>query len=184
VQDLSQHQLESTASTLVDRIRFQQYDYFEPQPVRDAGVYLCRAIFHNRTDSDSVKMLKALLPALENRSDDPRILLNDIIVPERAEGNITRCEENQHRQLDLLMLALFGAKERTEKDWMNLLREVDERLEIVKIQYNARGAGLLEVRLGTSSTVPDRIRLNSARMGIARLHLDSPNANGGAEDKA
>ncbi|OAL45663.1 S-adenosyl-L-methionine-dependent methyltransferase [Pyrenochaeta sp. DS3sAY3a] len=148
VQDLSQHQLDSTAASYTDRIKFQQYNFFEPQPIRDAGIYLCRAIFHNHNDAESVLMLKALLPALENRSDDPRILLNDVVVPERAEGKVTRSEENQHRQLDLLMLALFGAKERTKKDWVNLLREVDERLEIVKMEYNPRGAGLLEIRLG------------------------------------
>lgn len=148
MQDLSQHQLDSTAASYTDRIKFQQYNFFEPQPIRDAGIYLCRAIFHNHNDAESVLMLKALLPALENRSDDPRILLNDVVVPERAEGKVTRSEENQHRQLDLLMLALFGAKERTKKDWVNLLREVDERLEIVKMEYNPRGAGLLEIRLG------------------------------------
>lgn len=152
VQDLLQNQLDSAASDLAGRIKFQQYDYFTPQPIRDAGIYLCRAIFHNHNDSDSVEMLRALIPALENRSDDPRILLNDIVVPERAEGDITRSEENQHRQLDLLMLALFGAKERTERDWVKLLKEVDERLEIIKMEYNSRGAGLLEVRLGKGST--------------------------------
>jgi hypothetical protein len=45
------------------------------------------------------------------------------------------------------MLALFGAKERTESDWSNLFREADERLQIMQTHYEPRGAGLLEVRL-------------------------------------
>ena len=130
---------------------FQQYDFFNPQPLHDAGVYLCRAIFHNHNDEDSIKMLQSLIPAVEDRTDDPRILINDIIVPERAEGEVTRAEENQHRQLDLLMLALFGAKERTAADWRKLLEEVDPRLEVLHMHYNPRGAGLLEIRL-TSET--------------------------------
>jgi hypothetical protein len=71
-------------------------------------------------------------------------------VPERAEGAVTMAEANRHRQLDLLMLALFGAKERTENDWSNLFREADERLQIMQTHYEPRGAGLLEVRLRRS----------------------------------
>lgn len=148
VQDLSHHQLSSAQTVDVgDRVNFEQYDFFTPQPVYDAGIYLCRAIFHNHSDEDSIRMLRSLIPVLEGRSDSPMILINDIIVPERAEGAVTRAEENQHRQLDLLMLALFGAKERTEKDWRSLFDKVDARLEIVDIHYNPRGAGLLTVRL-------------------------------------
>jgi hypothetical protein len=148
VQDWFSGQLSSAQTAEIgDRVTFEQYDYFTTQPIRDAGVYLCRAIFHNQNDEASTKMLRALIPALEGRNDHPIVLINDVIVPERAEGAVTRAEENQHRQLDLLMLALFGAKERTEKDWRKLFKEVDERLEIVKMHYNPRGAGLLEVRL-------------------------------------
>jgi hypothetical protein len=92
-------------------------------------------------------MLRALVPALEGRSDNPVLLINDCIVPEGAEHTVTRVEVNQHRQLDLLMLALFGAKERTAADWTRLLREADERLEITNMHYEPRGAGLLEIRL-------------------------------------
>jgi hypothetical protein len=110
-------------------------------------VYLCRATFHNHNDEESIKMLRALIPALEGRTDNPIVLINDVIVPERAEGAVTRAEENQHRQLDLCMLALFGAKERTVEHWKDLFKKVDPRLEIVKMHYNPRGAGVVQVRL-------------------------------------
>jgi hypothetical protein len=118
-----------------------------PQPIRDAGVYLCRATFHNHNDAESLRMLKALIPALEGRSDNPVLLINDLVVPERPESEVTMAEANQLRQMDLLMLALFGAKERTELDWKNLFAQTDERLEIVRMHYEPRGAGLVEVRL-------------------------------------
>lgn len=148
VQDWSSHQLsDADVQDLGDRVKYQLYDYYTPQPIRDASVYLCRATFHNHNDAESLRMLRALIPALEGRTDNPILLINDLIVPERAEGEVTMAEANQLRQMDLLMLALFGAKERTERDWKDLFKEADERLEIVKMHYEPRGAGLLEVRL-------------------------------------
>jgi hypothetical protein len=156
VQDLSPQQL-STAQTAAvgNRVAFKQYNYFTPQPIHDASIYMFRNTFHNQNDENSIKMLRALIPALENRTDNPMIVINEIVVPERAGGSaveggkeiVTRTEENQHRQMDLAMLALFGAKERTAKDWEKLLQTVDTRFEIVKMLYNPRGAGLIEVRL-------------------------------------
>ncbi|KAH8712112.1 S-adenosyl-L-methionine-dependent methyltransferase [Phaeosphaeriaceae sp. PMI808] len=155
VQDLSPRQLSSgQAAAVGQRVKFQQYNFFEPQPINDGGVYLCRATFHNHNDQDSINMLRSLIPALQDRTDGPLILINDIIVPERAVGAITRAEENAHRQMDLLMLALFGAKERTEADWVRLLGTVDPRLEILKMHYNPRGAGLLVVRLNSEAVMP------------------------------
>jgi hypothetical protein len=155
VQDISNDQL-STAQVgdLKDRVSLQQYDYFTPQSVRDAGVYVYRNTFHNHNDTDCIKMLQALIPALEDRDDEATLLINEVIVPERAGGNITRAEENQLRQLDLMMMALFGAKERTEKDWQSLLKKVDERFEIVNMHYNPTGAGLLAVRLKRGIPTP------------------------------
>jgi hypothetical protein len=45
------------------------------------------------------------------------------------------------------MLALFGAKNRTVRYWEGLLEKVDPRLEIAKMHYNPRGAGIVQVRL-------------------------------------
>jgi hypothetical protein len=148
VQDISNHQLSSAqCGDVQDRVTFQQYDYTMPQPIRDAGVYLFRIAFHNNNDEEAMKMLRAVVPALENRNDEPILLINDCIVPERAEGEITRTEEHQHRQLDMVMLTLFGAKERTTRDWRGLLERSDKRLEIRKMHYSPSGAGLLEIRL-------------------------------------
>ncbi|KAI1672142.1 Sterigmatocystin 8-O-methyltransferase [Pyrenophora tritici-repentis] len=105
VQDAFTHELSAAEATeFGDRVSFQQYDYFTPQPTRDAGAYLFRSCFHNHNDEECTKMLQAIVPVLVNRTDDPRLLINDCIVPQRAEGGITRSEEHQHRQLDMIML--------------------------------------------------------------------------------
>ncbi|CAA9962657.1 Sterigmatocystin 8-O-methyltransferase [Pyrenophora teres f. maculata] len=104
VQDAFSHQLSAAEATeFGDRVSFQQYDYFTPQPIRDAGAYLFRSCFHNHNDEECAKMLQAIIPALVNRTDDPRLLINDCIVPECAEGDITRSEEHQHRQMDMIV---------------------------------------------------------------------------------
>jgi hypothetical protein len=49
-----------------------------------------------------MKLLRSLLLALQNREgEDVRLLINDFIVPERAEGEIIMAEVHQQRQLDL-----------------------------------------------------------------------------------
>lgn len=147
VEDISDDQLSTAQLTDVkDRVSLQKYDYFETQPIRDAGVYIFRNTFHNHNDEDCVKMLQALLPALEGRPD-AILLINEVIVPERADVGITRAEENQLRQLDLMMMSLFGAKERSRKDWLAMLKRVDERFEVIETHYNPNGAGITQVRL-------------------------------------
>jgi hypothetical protein len=111
--------------------------------------------FHNQNDANASMMLSAVIPALENRTDDPRILINDIVLNDTTYGPairggkevVTRAEEYAHRLLDLAMLSLFGGKERTQGDWKALFNKVDVRLEIVSMVYNPRGAGLIELRL-------------------------------------
>ncbi|KAK7189280.1 O-methyltransferase [Paraphaeosphaeria sporulosa] len=77
VQDISFHQLYSAQPADVkDRVAFQQYDYTTPQPIRDAGAYIFRIAFHNN-DEEAMMMLRAIIPILESRSDDPVLLIND-----------------------------------------------------------------------------------------------------------
>lgn len=173
VQDLVQDQLASAQpAELKGRVSFEQHDVFTPQPVQDAALYLCRAIDHKYSDTDAARMLQALIPALENRDDDPHILNNDGMLPEQAaepdnatsNHTITRTEANRVCQMDLLMLGLCGTRERTRKDFEHLLRTVDPRLEIVRVQYNPRGAELVEIRLNdekmptTSTELPGNSR--------------------------
>jgi hypothetical protein len=42
-----------------------QHDFFTPQPVKDADIYLYRWIFHNWDDEKSISILRNLIPALK-----------------------------------------------------------------------------------------------------------------------
>ena len=51
------------------------------------------------------------------------------------------------RQIDVAMLMLFNAKQRTEKEWRALFREADARLEVVRVLSDGSPMGSMEVRL-------------------------------------
>jgi hypothetical protein len=62
-----------------DRVTLQSHDFFTPQPVMGAEVYLFRWIFHNWADKYCLRILENLIPALKPGS---RIVLNEVCLPE------------------------------------------------------------------------------------------------------
>ncbi|CAF9913897.1 hypothetical protein IMSHALPRED_001473 [Imshaugia aleurites] len=66
---------------LASRISFAAHDFFDPQPVVAADVYLFRNIFHNWSDGHVVRILRATVPALRRGS---RVVVNDYLLPERG----------------------------------------------------------------------------------------------------
>lgn len=145
VQDNSPIQLCHDQEVLDGRVNFQQHDFFSPQPVHDASAFFLRQILHNYNDEDSTKILRALVPALEKCGSKTPVLINDVILPES--GTVTRFEEHLLRQLDISMMVVLGAKQRSRRDWAKLLNNADSRFEIVNVQRNPLGVGLLQVHL-------------------------------------
>jgi hypothetical protein len=130
---------------LTGRITFQQHNFFEPQPIHDADAFLLRQCLHNHNDADCIKIIRALVPALEQCKKGTPFLINDVIMP--RSGTTTRYEEHHLRQLDFCMLVLMGAKQRTEEEFDFLLKTADPRFNIVRVYNNHLGVGLLEVNL-------------------------------------
>jgi hypothetical protein len=60
-----------------------QHDFFTPQPVKDADIYLYRWIFHNWDDEKSISILRNLIPALKKGA---MILVNDGCLPVSGTG--------------------------------------------------------------------------------------------------
>ena len=69
-------------SDLKDRVSFMAHDFFQPQPVKEAAVYLLRWILHDWSDTYAIRILRALIPALGRGS---KILLHEYILPEPGE---------------------------------------------------------------------------------------------------
>ena len=100
----------------------QVHNFFTPQPIKGARIYYLHSILHNWGDTDSVKILENLVPALNKGYS--RVLLNEIVVSEE-EPTLAATS------MDLMMLAHFGLRERTEAEWGSLLAKA--KLRLVKI---------------------------------------------------
>ena len=96
-------------SSLGDRIEFVGGSFFDAVPRGD--VYVLGTILHNWPDENAARILRAIRAAAP---DDARLLVIDSVVPD---GN----GRNPVKWLDLLMLALFGGRERDEAQWRALL---------------------------------------------------------------
>ncbi|KAI6710964.1 O-methyltransferase [Diplocarpon mali] len=112
--------------SLRPRITFQAHDFNTPQPVQSADVYLFRWILHNNSDKYATNMLRQLIPALKRGA---RVVINDHCLPEPgAEGE---WDERVMRTMDLVMLTLLNAQERTEGEFRELFAKVDPRFRFL-----------------------------------------------------
>ncbi|KAI1656461.1 putative O-methyltransferase [Daldinia decipiens] len=108
--------------TLASRVVFEAHDFFEPQPRRDVDAFYLRWILHNWSDKNALRILKALVPGMKHGT---RVIINEYVLKGGPETRFTR---KHHRNLDLLMLAVWNAKERTEAKWKEIIEAVDSRL--------------------------------------------------------
>ena len=122
-------QAESLPADVAERIEFSEHDFFTPQPVEDADVYLLRMIIHDWADADAVRILREITKVMKERS---RIVIMDMVLPTPGTGSQTF--EAALRQKDLMMRQVLNAREREVEDWHALIRKVDERLRIVAIR--------------------------------------------------
>jgi SAM-dependent methyltransferase len=94
---------------LGERIEFVEGSFFERVPEGD--VHLLSTILHDWDDERAAAILRTIRAAAR---DGSRLVILDAVVPD---GN----EPNGAKWLDLLMLTLFGGKERSEAQWRELL---------------------------------------------------------------
>ncbi|KAL7621422.1 hypothetical protein AAE478_008744 [Parahypoxylon ruwenzoriense] len=167
VQDMP-HIIEEARSTLPprsaasSRVTLQAHDFFTPQTIHGADVYILRLILHDWSDAFSIRILRQLIPALKPGA---RILLNDFCIP--SSGIMSRYEERQARLVldrnavkfdprwclqedcrcqDIAMMAIFNSKERSETEWAKLVSEADFRFHLQSVvQLPSSPLGLLEL---------------------------------------
>ncbi|ROV91351.1 hypothetical protein VMCG_09693 [Cytospora schulzeri] len=108
------------------RIEFTEHDMFEPQPVQGADIYFLRHVFHNWSDGNCVRALKALVPALKPGA---RVLICDLVIPER--GSAPAVEITEIRRLDMLMWSLFNSREREVTEFADVFKMADDRFEFL-----------------------------------------------------
>ncbi|KAK2809096.1 hypothetical protein FQN50_004150 [Emmonsiellopsis sp. PD_5] len=88
------------------------HDFFTPQPIKHARAYSLHSILHDWGDSDAIRILENLKPALKRGYS--RVLFNEIVLSEEK----PRLAETA---MDMMMLAHFAVRERTEGEWRGIL---------------------------------------------------------------
>ncbi|MCJ1264299.1 hypothetical protein MMC22_004170 [Lobaria immixta] len=116
-------------ANIASRISFQEHDFFKPQPVHGAEVYLLRMILHDWPDADAVAILRELVSAMSSGS---RLVIMDSVLP--RPGSMPSAQERMLRARDMTMLEAFNSLERDEEDWRRLLSTADRGMTLRSIQ--------------------------------------------------
>ncbi|KAL2020281.1 hypothetical protein VTK56DRAFT_8605 [Thermocarpiscus australiensis] len=117
------------------------YDFFTPQPVRGARLYLLLACLHNWADEACRKILKNLADAMEKGYS--RLLISAMLPPDVGAGR-------RAAELDMQMWVLQRSRQRTRSEVAALVRSVG--LEIAKVWENGERESIVEVRLPEKAT--------------------------------
>lgn len=107
----------------IQGVEFMVHNFFMPQPVKGAKAYYLRTVLHDWDDDQSVAILKNMMPAMNKES---LVLIDDMALPDTGIYWGSAC-------LDLKMLTLLGAQERTESQWRALISRAG--LELVDILH-------------------------------------------------
>ena len=102
---------------------------------------------HNYSTPYAVKLLKNLIPALKPGA---RVIINDHCLLEPGQEN--PWDEIVMRRMDLVMLALLNAQERTEVEFRELFKAASDGF-VFKVCYNSWGnhsAWVFQVLASTS----------------------------------
>lgn len=115
----------------------QAHDFFTSQTVRDARAYYLHSILHDWSDEESILILQNLVLVLKKGYS--RVLLNEIVVIEEKPTLAAT-------SMDMMMLAHFAVRERTEANWREILEKAG--LKVVKIySYPGVAESVIEAEL-------------------------------------
>lgn len=121
VQDLPET-IASIPSTQANELgkSFMPNDFFTPQPVAGADVYLVRWTLHDWSNACCLDIIRALIPALKKGA---RVLVMEIVLP--TPGSMENEAERKVRAMDLVMFQIENAEEREQKGWRGLFERTD-----------------------------------------------------------
>jgi predicted O-methyltransferase YrrM len=119
---------------LGDRAECVAGDFFVSVP-DDGDAYVLSRVLHDWDDADAARILATCRSAMPAGS---RLLVVDAILPERA------VERPGAIRMDLHMLLLFGARERTEAQVRALLGAAGFSVQQVVLTHSPAGLGVIE----------------------------------------
>lgn len=112
-------------SGMSDRCTFQKGSFFETIP-EGADAYVLKMILHDWNDADSVKILSNINKAMKKGS---KLIIIEAVI---SEGNTP----HPAKFLDINMLAMTGGRERTEKEWKELIGTASLKFNKVVLSHS------------------------------------------------
>ena len=111
------------------RVDFEAYDQFTPQPRTDADGFILHRCLYRNSDSDCIRILKAVVPGLANSGPNARLVIYEKLMPEWNASSV-RHKSKLLRREDILAMITVGGKERSLKEFEGLIKAADERFEV------------------------------------------------------
>ena len=124
--------IEEQPKQLKERICIRAHDFFEPQPVHGAAVYLLRMIIHDWADKEARQIISNVASAM---SEESILLIMDTVLPDP--GQVLATKERVLRSRDLTMMQTFNAKERSLDDWKSILKGDNYSLQLSNVNQPA-----------------------------------------------
>ncbi|KAL9092013.1 MAG: hypothetical protein Q9159_001011 [Coniocarpon cinnabarinum] len=109
--------IDSIARPLPVGVEAIQYDMFTPQPVKSAKVYHLRSVLHDWPDKQALQILGRIREAMNREST---LLLHESTYPDENSAHEAIATA---AHVDLMMMLHFASLERTEEQWIQLLKE-------------------------------------------------------------
>ncbi|KAK4505954.1 hypothetical protein PRZ48_003919 [Zasmidium cellare] len=109
IQDL-QHTIDAAPKS--ELVEHQVHDFFTEQPCKGARAYYLRRVLHDWPDEGSVKILTHLKNAMVPKYS--KVLIHDHVLPDSEQEIVPVAQ-------DITMMTLCGTRERTRREWNELL---------------------------------------------------------------
>ena len=129
-----------------DRCQLVAGDFFASVPA-GADAYLLSRVLHDWADDDARRLLATCRSAMPPGS---RLLVVEALLPERAR------DQPAVIRMDLHMLVLLGARERTEAQYRRLLAETGFQVERVVPTGSPAGLSVIEATPAMASGIANR----------------------------
>ncbi|KAF2453061.1 S-adenosyl-L-methionine-dependent methyltransferase [Lineolata rhizophorae] len=119
------------------KIERMGHDFLTEQPVKGARAYYMHSVLHDWSDETCLKILGRVKAAM--RPGYSKVLINENVIPDAGAGW-------EATALDMMVMTLLSAEERTEKHWRSLVGRAG--LKLVKIWSVENGSeSLIECEL-------------------------------------
>ncbi|TKX24904.1 O-methyltransferase-like protein 9 [Elsinoe australis] len=128
------------------RVRFEAQDFLEENQARDVQVVVLRFVLHDLPDGEARKVLRNLRDVVKAEG---RVVVWDVVLDDLkgdGKGEAGWLEGRVKRNMDVLMMTMFGARERKEGEWRGLVEGAGWEVERV-VRMEGCAASLLVLRI-------------------------------------